>query len=79
VAAKWRSIVRRPEKLLDMFTGYCATRGVVRVALQRAGMDPFNTALWDLPQWTAEVRHDLSPSSLSAKGGIDRRSRSCTC
>ncbi|KAK3267777.1 hypothetical protein CYMTET_23687, partial [Cymbomonas tetramitiformis] len=40
VVAKWGSIYRNPEKLLDMFSGYHSSKVLVRAALRRAGIDP---------------------------------------
>eukprot|EP00124_Ichthyophonus_hoferi_P003564 Ihof_evm1s315 gene=Ihof_evmTU1s315 len=42
VKAKWYCIQRRPEKLLEMFTGYRATNATTSAAVQRAGLDPTN-------------------------------------
>ncbi|KAK7481034.1 hypothetical protein BaRGS_00027753 [Batillaria attramentaria] len=53
VMEKWDAIRRRPQKLVDMFTGYHATRSTIVQALTSAGVG--ETELNNLPQWGEEV------------------------
>ena len=39
IMEKWDNIKRKPAKLVDMFTGYHATRAVIHAALHNAGID----------------------------------------
>ena len=55
--AKWDAVRRRPEKLLDMFTGYHAREGLIAAALRRAGVEP--RALGGLPDWGASQVHRI--------------------
>lgn len=36
--AKWENIVKRPQKLVDMFTGYHANKATIYAALRNAGV-----------------------------------------
>lgn len=38
VWAKWENIVKRPQKLVDMFTGYHANKATIYAALRNAGV-----------------------------------------
>jgi len=38
IASKWDNIVKRPEKLVAMFTGYHANKATIHTALKNAGI-----------------------------------------
>lgn len=39
IMEKWDTIKRRPHRLVDMFTGYHATKAVIHSAFTQAGID----------------------------------------
>eukprot|EP00058_Branchiostoma_floridae_P024995 XP_002610485.1 hypothetical protein BRAFLDRAFT_85626 [Branchiostoma floridae] len=51
---KWESIVKRPLKLLDMFTGYHASRSTIQSAFTAAGIDT-RKLVETLPGWDSKV------------------------
>ncbi|XP_035673203.1 uncharacterized GTP-binding protein C428.15-like [Branchiostoma floridae] len=51
---KWESIVKRPLKLLDMFTGYHASRSTIQSAFTAAGIDT-RRLVETLPGWDSNV------------------------
>lgn len=53
VMEKWNAIQRRPQKLLDMFTGYHATRSIIIHTLSAAGIG--EAELMNLPKWGEDV------------------------
>ncbi|KAH3765597.1 GTPase C-terminal family protein [Pelomyxa schiedti] len=61
VCAKWSAIVRKPQKLMDMFSGYDADRAMVNYSLQRAGVNTHLMQLNGLPitEWTASHLHSI--------------------
>ena len=58
VRVKWLSIRRRPEKFVEMFSGYHARPAVVAEAIARAGFS-LTTITADLPSWTPLVLHRI--------------------
>ncbi|XP_077999773.1 uncharacterized protein LOC144452545 [Glandiceps talaboti] len=58
VMNKWESIVKRPNKILDMFTGYHANKSVIHAAFHNAGIDTRELAV-NLPTWNNQVVHNL--------------------
>jgi ribosome-binding ATPase YchF (GTP1/OBG family) len=58
VRAKWDSIVRRPTKLLEMFSGYHARHSFVLEALARMDI-PANQYPAEVPSWTPLHLHRL--------------------
>ncbi|XP_076461734.1 uncharacterized protein LOC143294178 isoform X2 [Babylonia areolata] len=57
VMEKWDSIKRRPQKLIDMFTGYHATRSTISHCLTSAGIG--EKELSNLAQWSDQVLRRL--------------------
>ncbi|XP_066277300.1 uncharacterized protein [Branchiostoma lanceolatum] len=55
---KWETIVKRPLKLLDMFSGYHASRSVIQAAFTAAGIDT-RKLVETLPGWDVGVLHKL--------------------
>ncbi|XP_078589315.1 uncharacterized protein LOC144869720 [Branchiostoma floridae x Branchiostoma japonicum] len=51
---KWEAIVKRPLKLLDMFTGYHASRSIIQSAFTAAGIDT-RKLVETLPGWDSKV------------------------
>ena len=39
IMSKWDNIKKKPLKLIEMFTGYHATKSVIYTAFQNAGID----------------------------------------
>ncbi|XP_019622059.1 PREDICTED: uncharacterized GTP-binding protein YGR210C-like [Branchiostoma belcheri] len=58
IMTKWEAIVKRPLKLLDMFTGYHASRSVIQAAFTAAGIDT-RKLVETLPGWDVGVVHRL--------------------
>jgi ribosome-binding ATPase YchF (GTP1/OBG family) len=80
VKAKWAPVRRKPEKLASLFSGYHASKSLVRAALVRAGVDPgtlamttATTADGSLPQlialadWTPEHLHRVVANFLRTR------------
>ena len=58
VRAKWDSIVRRPHRLMEMFSGYHARPSVITAALERCGVAVPQLAA-ELPSWEPAHLHRL--------------------
>ncbi|XP_071129195.1 uncharacterized protein [Mytilus edulis] len=57
VWSKWDNIVRKPNKLIDMFTGYHANRATIHTALANAGIK--ERELSCLPDWKEDTVHRI--------------------
>ncbi|KAJ3321433.1 hypothetical protein HDU76_014105 [Blyttiomyces sp. JEL0837] len=55
VMKKWPSILKRPSKLMDMFSGYRAPRWLVEKAIHEGGLDPTVHGQYAKAFWTADA------------------------
>ncbi|XP_048248057.1 uncharacterized GTP-binding protein C428.15-like [Haliotis rufescens] len=62
---KWDAIKRRPQKLVDMFTGYHATKATIHDVLDRAGIG--DKELSRLSSWNGDVLHNIVTEFLSVR------------
>lgn len=65
VHSRWDSIVKRPAKLVDMFTGYHANRAVIHQALRNAGIG--ERELGNISTWDDKVLHDIVDNFLGLR------------
>lgn len=65
VWSRWDSIVKRPKKLIDMFTGYHANRAVIHTAIHNAGVTELD--LGKIYSWNEEVLHKIVDEFLSLR------------
>ncbi|XP_046569411.1 uncharacterized GTP-binding protein C428.15-like isoform X2 [Haliotis rubra] len=62
---KWDAIKRRPQKLVDMFTGYHATKATIHDVLDRAGIR--DKELSRLSSWNDDVLHSIVMEFLAVR------------
>jgi len=67
IMAKWETICRRPQKLIDMFTGYHASRSLICNVLSKMGVNPSDIAATNLKNWTDEQINSLISQFLLAR------------
>ena len=65
--AKWEACCKKPTKLLDMFTGYHASRNMVSSVLSRAGVNPGDIGASNLASWSEERIHGLVAHFLAVR------------
>ncbi|KAJ3208715.1 hypothetical protein HDU67_006584 [Dinochytrium kinnereticum] len=52
ITKKWSSVIRRPSKLIDMFSGYQAPRWLIDQAIRNGGLDPEVDRTYARTHWT---------------------------
>ncbi|XP_021348964.1 uncharacterized GTP-binding protein YGR210C-like isoform X2 [Mizuhopecten yessoensis] len=57
VWSRWDSVIKRPSKLIDMFTGYHANRATIHTALHNAGIG--DSELGGIAGWKESVLHQI--------------------
>lgn len=65
VWAKWENIVKRPQKLVDMFTGYHANKATIYAALHSAGVT--ESELSKIKTWDDKVLHRIVDCFLNIR------------
>lgn len=65
VWAKWENIVKRPQKLVDMFTGYHANKATIYAALCNAGVT--ESELSKIKTWDDKVLHRIVDCFLNIR------------
>lgn len=65
VWAKWENIVKRPQKLVDMFTGYHANKATIYAALRNAGVT--ESELSKIKTWDDKVLHRIVDCFLNIR------------
>lgn len=65
VWAKWENIVKRPQKLVDMFTGYHANKATIYAALHNAGIT--ESELSKIKTWEDKVLHRIVDCFLNLR------------
>ncbi|XP_061168004.1 uncharacterized protein LOC133176957 isoform X2 [Saccostrea echinata] len=65
VWSKWDNIVKRPQKLIDMFTGYHANKATIYAALHNAGIN--ESELSKIKTWDSKVLHQIVDSFLNIR------------
>ncbi|KAK6169080.1 hypothetical protein SNE40_020201 [Patella caerulea] len=65
VMVKWDNIKRKPEKLIDMFTGYHASKSLIFKAFQQAGITEKELSV--IGQWKDDVLHNLVSEFLQLR------------
>ncbi|XP_048762681.1 uncharacterized protein LOC125671198 [Ostrea edulis] len=65
VWSKWDNIIKRPQKLIDMFTGYHANKATIYAALHNAGVS--ESELSKIKTWDDKVLHQIVDSFLNIR------------
>nr|XP_022314294.1 uncharacterized GTP-binding protein YGR210C-like isoform X2 [Crassostrea virginica] len=63
--SKWDNIVKRPQKLVDMFTGYHANKATIYAALHNAGVGESELSM--MKTWDDTVLHQIVDCFLSIR------------
>jgi hypothetical protein len=69
IAAKWATVLRKPERLLALFTGYQASRSLIAAVLARLGVDAGGLCVEgaSLASWGEREAHRLVAHFLHAR------------
>ncbi|XP_067671050.1 uncharacterized protein [Haliotis asinina] len=62
---KWDAIKRRPQKLVDMFTGYHATKATIHDVLDKAGIG--DKELSRISSWSDDMLHSIVTEFLAVR------------